>query len=86
MCFSDCTGLQPTAPHVLGILSLVTWALVVVVTINYMLLVMQTDNQCRQEVWKVPVPVSAPKKLASRLTQRSPGLAAHGCREEGRKA
>ena len=43
-CFSDYTGLQPTPDNVLGILSLITWALIVVVTVKYVGVVMRADN------------------------------------------
>ncbi len=43
-CFSDFTGLKPTPDNVLGILSLITWALIIVVTLKYVLVVMRADN------------------------------------------
>jgi KUP system potassium uptake protein len=44
-CFSDFTGLQPTHENVIGILSLITWALIVVVTLKYVVVVMRADNR-----------------------------------------
>jgi len=44
-CFSDFTGLQPTPENVLGILSLITWALIVIVTLKYVVVVMRADNR-----------------------------------------
>jgi KUP system potassium uptake protein len=44
-CFSDFTGIQPTHDNVLGILSLITWALIVIVTLKYVLVVMRADNR-----------------------------------------
>src|SRR5690349_15935811 len=44
-CFSDFTGIQPTHDNVLGILSLVTWALIVIVTLKYVMVVMRADNR-----------------------------------------
>jgi KUP system potassium uptake protein len=44
-CFSDFTGLKPIPEDVLGILSLITWALIVVVTLKYVLVVMRADNR-----------------------------------------
>src|SRR5579872_147336 len=44
VCFSDFTGLQPTTDNVLGILSLITWVLIVVVTLKYVTVVMRADN------------------------------------------
>jgi KUP system potassium uptake protein len=44
-CFSDFTGLQPVPEDVLGILSLITWALIVIVTLKYVVVVMRADNR-----------------------------------------
>ena len=44
VCFSDFTGLEPTPENVLGILSLITWVLIIVVTLKYVMLVMRADN------------------------------------------
>ena len=44
-CFSDFTGLHPTHDNVLGILSLITWALIIVVTLKYVVVVMRADNR-----------------------------------------
>ncbi len=43
-CFSDFTGLKATPDNVLGMLSLITWALIVVVTVKYVIVVMRADN------------------------------------------
>jgi KUP system potassium uptake protein len=43
-CFSDFTGLKPTPESVLGMLSLITWSLIIVVTLKYVLVVMRADN------------------------------------------
>jgi KUP system potassium uptake protein len=44
-CFASAEGVAPTAENVLGILSLFTWSLILVVSIKYLLLVMEADNQ-----------------------------------------
>ena len=44
-CFSDFTGIKPTPDNVLGILSLITWALIVIVTVKYVMVVMRADNR-----------------------------------------
>src|SRR5216683_786367 len=44
-CFSEFTGLKPIPEDVLGILSLITWALIVIVTLKYVLVVMRADNR-----------------------------------------
>ncbi|SME98249.1 KUP system potassium uptake protein [Tistlia consotensis] len=38
-------GLTPTAGHVLGVLSLIFWSLIVVVSLKYLALVMRADNR-----------------------------------------
>src|SRR4051794_9696121 len=44
-CFSDFTGLKPVPEDVLGILSLITWALIIIVTLKYVMVVMRADNR-----------------------------------------
>ncbi|HHQ47339.1 MAG TPA: potassium transporter Kup [Acidobacteria bacterium] len=44
VCFSGEQGLPVTPANVLGILSLIFWSLVLVITIKYMLFVMRADN------------------------------------------
>jgi KUP system potassium uptake protein len=44
-CFDPVHGVQPTLPNVLGILSLITWALILVVGVKYLTLVMRADNE-----------------------------------------
>ncbi len=44
-CFNPIHGLHPTAPNILGILSLIFWTLSLVVVLKYMTFVMRADNQ-----------------------------------------
>ncbi|HEX4617799.1 MAG TPA: potassium transporter Kup [Stellaceae bacterium] len=44
-CFNPEHGLLLDAEHVLGVLSLIFWALIIVVTVKYVLLIMRADNQ-----------------------------------------
>ncbi len=44
-CFSSHYGLAPTHDNVLGILSLIFWALIVVISIKYVTFVMRADNR-----------------------------------------
>src|SRR5437588_2167816 len=44
-CFNPEHGLPVDAEHVLGVLSMILWALIIVVTIKYVLLIMRADNQ-----------------------------------------
>src|SRR5438552_11453356 len=43
-CFSPKHGLKPTYDNVLGVLSLIFWALIIVVSIKYLILVLRADN------------------------------------------
>ncbi len=44
-CFGAGTGITPTLPHILGILSLVFWSLILVVTVKYVLFILRADNR-----------------------------------------
>lgn len=44
-CFRGPFGVAPTPANVLGVLSLVFWALVLVISVKYLLLVLRADNQ-----------------------------------------
>ena len=44
-CFHHSTGISPTRGNVLGILSLIVWSLILVVTVKYLVFVMRADNR-----------------------------------------
>ena len=44
-CFSGLHGVHPTAANVLGVLSLIIWSLVLIVSIKYVLFVLKMDNK-----------------------------------------
>ncbi|MBX3021774.1 MAG: potassium transporter Kup [Bdellovibrionales bacterium] len=44
-CFSEHYGIPVTTDNVLGILSLIIWSLIIIVSIKYMLFVMRADNK-----------------------------------------
>src|SRR5271169_1088504 len=44
-CFNPEHGLPLDAEHVLGVLSMIFWALLIIVTVKYVLLIMRADNQ-----------------------------------------
>jgi KUP system potassium uptake protein len=44
-CFHGEYGVEPTPEHVLGVLSLVFWSLIVVISIKYLVFVMRADNR-----------------------------------------
>jgi KUP system potassium uptake protein len=45
VCFSSTDGLQPTHQNVLGVLSLVFWAIMIVISIKYVMFIMRADNK-----------------------------------------
>ncbi len=65
-CFSDFTGLKPVQEDVLGILSLITWALIIVVTLKYVLVVMRADNRGEGGVLALMALVSRRSELTAR--------------------
>lgn len=64
--FSPIYGLVPDQANVLGVLSLVFWALIMVVTIKYVLIIMRADNRgeggilALMEVAKRSLPIASP--------------------------
>ena len=44
-CFTGPHGIEPTQEHVLGVLSLVFWSLMMVITFKYVLFLMRADNR-----------------------------------------
>jgi KUP system potassium uptake protein len=44
-CFHHSTGILPTRGNVLGILSLIVWSLILVVSVKYLVFVMRADNR-----------------------------------------
>src|SRR5579864_1629339 len=65
-CFSEFTGLHPVPEDVLGILSLITWALIVVVTLKYVLVVMRADNHGEGGVLALMALVSRSGQISAR--------------------
>jgi KUP system potassium uptake protein len=65
-CFSDFTGLSPTQDNVLGILSLITWALIIVVTLKYVVVVMRADNRGEGGVLALMALVSRQAEISPR--------------------
>jgi KUP system potassium uptake protein len=66
-CFNPAHGLPPTPEAVLGVLSLVLWALLVVVTVKYVLFVVRLDNRGEGGIMALLALV-----LATRRTRRRP--------------
>src|SRR5579872_6049165 len=66
VCFSDFTGLSATPSNVLGILSLIFWVLIVVVTVKYVMLVMRADNNGEGGVLALMSLVARRKEIGER--------------------
>ncbi len=73
-CFSLHGGVTPTADNVLGLLSLIFWSLILVVSVKYLVLVMRADNRGEGGILSLlalAVPMraqSSPRKLIWVLT------------------
>jgi len=65
-CFSEFTGILPTHDNVLGILSLITWALIIVVTLKYVVVVMRADNRGEGGVLALMALVSRQEAISER--------------------
>ena len=44
-CFNGPHGVEPTPDNVMGVLSLIFWSLIIVVSVKYLLFVMRADNR-----------------------------------------
>jgi KUP system potassium uptake protein len=67
-CFSPHYGLTPGAPEVLGILSLIFWALTLIISIKYLLIVTRFDNQGEGGILALMELVSQRKGSYKRVT------------------
>jgi KUP system potassium uptake protein len=64
-CFSGPHGVAPTPANVLGVLSLVTWSLILVVSVKYLVLMLRADNEGEGGILALMA-------LALRVTRRGP--------------
>ncbi|HMB44048.1 MAG TPA: KUP/HAK/KT family potassium transporter, partial [Luteimonas sp.] len=64
--FSPAYGLEPDQANVLGVLSLVLWSLIMVITVKYVVIIMRADNRgeggvlALMEVAKRSLPIASP--------------------------
>ena len=49
-CFGHAYGLAPTAVNVYGVLSMILWSLILVVSIKYVAFILRADNRCERGV------------------------------------
>lgn len=66
-CFAPDHGLAPTADNVLGILSLVFWALTLVVVVKYLTFIMQADNRGEGGILALLAVLGRPSRPKSQL-------------------
>jgi KUP system potassium uptake protein len=64
-CFHGEYGVEPTPAHVLGVLSLVFWSLVIVISIKYLVYVMRADNRGEGGILAL-VALAVPRDMAPR--------------------
>ncbi len=69
-CFSEYTGIRPTPENVLGILSLITWALIPIVAVKYVAVVMRADNKGEGGVLALMALVSRQSNIHSERRRR----------------
>jgi KUP system potassium uptake protein len=69
-CFHGAHAIEVTEPHVLGVLSLVVWSLVVVISVKYLAFIMRADNRGEGGIFALLALVpSDPDRIAPRLRQ-----------------
>jgi len=75
-CFGPHSGLLPTPDNVLGILSLVLWSLLIVISLKYLVFVMRADNRGEGGILALMAllrPRRADGRLAGTVTVRTTG-------------
>jgi KUP system potassium uptake protein len=80
-CFFGSHPLPPTHANVLGVLSLIIYALVLVISVKYVALVMRADNQGEGGILALTAlvpPGGGSRSIATRLAERRPVLIALG--------
>jgi KUP system potassium uptake protein len=53
-CFADVAGMDVTVPNVLGILSLIFWSLLLVISVKYVSIILRVDKTARAGCWPSP--------------------------------
>ena len=61
-CFHSSHGIDPTPGNVLGVLSLILWSLIIVISIKYISFVMRADNQDEGGIIALTALVSPPSQ------------------------
>ena len=69
-CFGEAHKIAPTRENVFGVLSLVTWALIIEVTLKYLLYVMRADNRGEGGVLALMALAAHPQRRMRRTDKR----------------
>ncbi|HET7229412.1 MAG TPA: potassium transporter Kup [Longimicrobium sp.] len=69
-CFHHSTGIRPTHDNVLGILSLIVWSLILVVSVKYLMFVMRADNRGEGGILALLALVAPPRSAVPRGSRR----------------
>ena len=80
-CFDKDHGVEPTRAHVMGILSLILWALILIVSIKYIVFVMRADNKGEGGIlalMALAFPEARPGRTGARLCAFMVGMGLFG--------
>ncbi len=80
-CFDKDHGVEPTRAHVMGILSLILWALILIVSIKYIVFVMRADNKGEGGIlalMALAFPEARPGRTSARLCSFMVGMGLFG--------
>jgi KUP system potassium uptake protein len=83
-CFHGDHAVEPTPPNVLGVISLVFWALTFTVTIKYLIFILRADNEGEGGILAL-LALALPRKSHSRPPPGGPPSSA-GARARGKRA
>ena len=80
-CFDKDHGVEPTRAHVMGILSLILWSLILIVSIKYIVFVMRADNKGEGGIlalMALAFPEARPGRTGARLCAFMVGMGLFG--------
>ncbi|MDP9310260.1 MAG: KUP/HAK/KT family potassium transporter, partial [Chloroflexota bacterium] len=56
-CFSGLHAIAPTPANIFGVLSLIFWSLIIVITLKYIVFILRADNRVRLSLTVIGVPI-----------------------------
>lgn len=68
-CFHGIHAITPNPTNIMGVLSLITWSLTIVITIKYLMFIMQADNRGEGGIFALLALVSGSEKQLSNKTK-----------------